>query len=286
MNDIIEWLREVEYLANKVYLKAASIYAGHPELRKFLEDIAEDEAWHYYVMGSAKEYFASIPDLVPVISVDKETREKIIECFTGLQAGLEENILSIDELIMKIVEVELSECNDIFLYVVNLLKEKNNEFKDVAPKIQAHIKKIEYFLETIDGGSEALKKITELPPLWVENILIVDDEQIITNLLKALLNRSGNIDVAHNGQDALKLIEKKYYKLIVSDINMPIMDGISLYKEAVAKFPKLSTRFLFMTGGLSTKNQAFFMENQIKYLTKPVEINLLRKVASEIILSK
>jgi len=131
-----------------------------------------------------------------------------------------------------------------------------------------------------------LKKITELPHLWVENILIVDDEQIITNLLKVLLNRSGNIDVAHNGQEALKLIEEKYYKLIVSDINMPIMDGLSLYKEAIAKFPKLKTRFLFMTGGLSSENQAFFSENQIKYLTKPVEINLLRKVASEIILSK
>ena len=286
MTDIIEWLREIEHLANKVYLQAASIYADHPKLRKFLEDIAEDETWHYHVMGSVKKYLASIPDLVPVISVDKDTRDKITECFTDLQVGLEKNTLSIDELLIKIVKIELSEFNDIFLYVVNLLKEETNEYKYVAPKIQTHIKKIEYFLETVDGGTEALKKITELPPLWVENILIVDDERIITNLLKALLNRSGNIDVAPNGQEALRLIEKKYYKLIISDINMPIMDGLSLYKEAVAKFPKLITRFLFMTGDLSNKNQAFFSENRVKYLVKPVEINLLRKAASEIILSK
>ena len=286
MVDMITWLREIEHLANKVYLQAASLYADHPKLRKFLEDIAEDEAWHYHVMGSAKEYLASKPDLVPPVSVDKETRNKITKCFTDLQVGLEKNTLSIDELIMKIVEVELSECNDIFLYVVNRLKEETNEFKDVAARIQAHIKKFEYFLETVDGGTEALKKITEIPPVWVENILIVDDEPIITNLLKALLNRSGNIDVAHNGQEALELIEKKYYKLIISDINMPIMDGLSLYKEATAKFPPLITRFLFMTGNLSSKSQTFFSEKRVKYLVKPVEIKVLREVALKIILSK
>ncbi|MCP5007504.1 MAG: response regulator [Planctomycetes bacterium] len=121
--------------------------------------------------------------------------------------------------------------------------------------------------------------------MWVENILIVDDNQIITSLLRDIFNNSGNIDIAHNGQEALKMIEEKYYKLIVSDINMPIMDGISLYKEAVTKFPTLTNRFLFMTGNLSNENQTFFSENRVKYLTKPMEINVLREVAAEIILS-
>ena len=47
MTDIIEWLREIEHLANKVYLQAASIYDDVPKLKKFLEDISADEAWHY-----------------------------------------------------------------------------------------------------------------------------------------------------------------------------------------------------------------------------------------------
>jgi len=286
MIDIIEWLQEIEHLANKVYLQAASIYTDPPELREFLEDLAEDEAWHYDVMERAKEYLVSETASVPAISVDKETKNEITGCFTNLQTGVEKNTLSIDELIKKIFKIELSECNQIFLYVVDLLKEKDFDFKYVAPKMQAHLKKIENFLEAIDGGKEALKKITELPPVWVENILIVDDQQIITDLLKAILRRSGNIDVAHNGQEALKLIEKKYYKLIISDINMPTMDGFSLYKEAVSKFPALKTRFLFVTGNLSRKSMVFFSENRITCLTKPVEINLLRDTALKIILSK
>ncbi len=285
MIDITKWLREIEYLSNKVYLQAASIFADDPKLKMFLEDIAEEEAWHYHVMGSAKEYLASIPALVPAISVDKETNNKIIGCFTDLQARLEKNTLSKAELIEKIVKVEFSEWNVIFLYVVNLLKEKTNVFKYPAARIQAHLNKIVSFLETVDNGSEALKKITTLPPVWVENILIVDDNQIITSLLRDIFNNSGNIDIAHNGQEALKMIEEKYYKLIVSDINMPIMDGISLYKEAVTKFPTLTNRFLFMTGNLSNENQTFFSENRVKYLTKPMEINVLREVAAEIILS-
>jgi CheY-like chemotaxis protein len=286
MIEITKWLREIEQLANKVYLQAASIHADDPRLKKFLEDIAEDEAWHYHVMGSAKEYLASIPAIVPTISIDKETNDKIIGYFSDIQVSLEKKSCSINELIKKIVKVELSEFNDIFIYVVNFLKDKSCEFKYPAARIQAHIKKIQSFLEGTDIDSEALKQITELAPVWVENILIVDNEQIITDLLRAILNRSGNIDIAHNGQEALKLIGEKYYKLIISDTDMPIMDGPSLFKEAVKKFPKLINRFLFITGDITNKRQAFFRENQVKYLAKPMEIGVLREVASEIILSK
>ena len=84
-------------------MQAASIYADNPELRNFLEDIAEDEAWHYHVMGNAKEYLVSKPASIPAVSVDRETRNKIAGCFTDLQVCLEKNTLSIDELIRKTV---------------------------------------------------------------------------------------------------------------------------------------------------------------------------------------
>jgi CheY-like chemotaxis protein len=67
---------------------------------------------------------------------------------------------------------------------------------------------------------------------------------------------------------------------------MPIMDGLSLFKEVVAKFPKLKNRFLFMTGDLSPEREAFFDENRVKCLEKPMRIKILREEASKIILSK
>jgi CheY-like chemotaxis protein len=147
------------------------------------------------------------------------------------------------------------------------------------------LREIEYFLETVENNPAVLKKIYTLPPVWIENILIVDDELMIAELIKALLNRSGNIDLAHNGQDALDLIEKNYYKLIITDIDMPIMDGLTLYQKTIAKFPESINKFLFITGDLSPERQTFFDNNGLKCLAKPMQINVLREEAKKIILS-
>jgi CheY-like chemotaxis protein len=67
---------------------------------------------------------------------------------------------------------------------------------------------------------------------------------------------------------------------------MPVMDGITFFKKAIAKFPSLHKRFLFMSGDISPERKDFFNENHVKYLSKPMEIKLLREIASEIILSE
>jgi CheY-like chemotaxis protein len=285
MKHLIGWAREVEHLAHEIYLQAAVVFADDPRFKKFFEQNAEDEALHYHVMGSAAEYFSSTSVPVSAVSVDKETRGKVTDFFIDLKLRLEKKTISKEEFIEKIVQAELSEWNDIFLYVVSGLKDKVNEFIYPAARIQAHVKKIVRFLEKTDNRPDILKKLKALPPVWTENILIVDDEEMITTLIKSLLNREGNIDVAGNGEEALNHIEKKFYKLVISDIDLPKMDGLSLYNKAVRKFPTLSHRFLFISGDLSPERKAFLNENRLRYLSKPVKINVLREVASEIILS-
>lgn len=88
MKEIIKWLREIEHLASEMYLQAASIYANDHSLKKFLEHNAEDEAWHYHVMGSAVLFLDSEPDFVPAISVDKETRDKISKQLLDITVGI------------------------------------------------------------------------------------------------------------------------------------------------------------------------------------------------------
>ncbi len=171
-----------------------------------------------------------------------------------MREGIENKTLTKLDLIKKIVAVELSEWNDIFLYVVNYLKEQADEFLYPAAKIQTHIKEVEYFLEKVESDPELLKKIKELPPVWTENILIVDDEEMVSYLIRSLLNREGNIDTASNGQEALKMIKNSFYKLIISDVDMPVMDGFALYEQTVTKFPSLNKRFLFITGNISEEN--------------------------------
>ena len=78
-------------------------------------------------MGSAVEYLSSEPDVRPLISVDEQISNKVIGIFNFIENGLEQKSHSRDELVYKIVEAELSEWNDIFLYVVSSLAGKTNK---------------------------------------------------------------------------------------------------------------------------------------------------------------
>jgi CheY-like chemotaxis protein len=285
MKRIIKWLREVEHLANEVYLQASASHISNSSFSKFLGKMAEEEAWHYHVMGSAAHLLEEEPDLIPAISVDQETGDRIRQYFYSLQNGLNNNSLSESEIIEKILEAELSEWNDIFLYVVNSLKEKTQEFNYPAAQFQSHLKRIENHLDTLDNKSQLLDRISTLPPVWVEKILVVDDDPMIAHIIKSLLNREGDIDIATNGREALEMMENKYYKLIISDINMPIMDGITFYEEASEVFPKLYKRMLFISGNMTPSRQEYFKSKNIRFLAKPMPIKDLKECAFNILLA-
>ncbi len=285
MQDIIRWLRKVECSAGEVYAEAAASYAGEGAFSGFLGRLAEEESWHYHVLGNALAYLAEVDSIEPDISVDEETGARILGYFEDMKEKLLSGTLSRRALVEKIVEAELSEWNDIFLYVVNTLKEQTSEFTYPATRIQAHVKGIEHYLRDVEKSLAVMEKIRTLPPIWVENILIAEDNEMIADLVRSLLGREGNIDVVHDGTDALERIESKYYKLIVSDINMPRMDGFTLYERCEQKYPGIGSRFLFISGNLSAEKRGYLEKRNISYLAKPMAIQELRDSAARIILS-
>ena len=63
-------------------------------------------------------------------------------------------------------------------------------------------------------------------------ILVVDDEQNYRDVLKMILTAKGyDVDTAGNGQEALELLEKAAYDVVVSDLKMPVMDGYALLQQ-------------------------------------------------------
>ena len=284
MKEIITWLRKVEDLASEIYLQASSQYANNATLTALLNEIAEEEAWHYHVIGSAAHLLDEEPDLLPAIVLDDETSTRILNYFLELQNGLTNNSFTQDELIRRIVEVEISEWNDMFVYVVNSLAAKKKEFKYPAIRMQSHLRKIRNYLDAMAQSNEILNNISTLPPVWIEKILIVEDESMISQLIKSLLNRDGDIDIAENGAEALELLKKKYYKLIISDIEMPVMDGLSFYLEAKKQFTNIRDRFLFISGNLSAERQQFIENEHVPFLAKPMKINELQDMCTKILL--
>lgn len=285
MRDIIRWLRKVEHSAGETYAEAAALYAGERDFSAFLEHLAAEEAWHCQVMESAETYVAEVESIEPDFSVDEETGTRILGYFEDMKEGLGSGTLSRQALLEKIVEAELSEWNDIFWYVVNTLKDQTNEFSFYTARIQAHVKRIEHYLQDVEKNTTILEKIQTLQPVWVESILIAEDNEMIAELVASLLGREGNIDVVHDGTDALERIESKFYKLIVSDINMPHMDGFTLYERCERKFPGIGSRFLFISGNLSPEKIGYLEKRNISYLAKPMAIKELREIAARILLS-
>ncbi len=115
-------------------------------------------------------------------------------------------------------------------------------------------------------------------------ILIVDDEIPITKLLKRLLVDEGEIHVAYNGEEGISKIIDVDFDLIISDIDMPIKNGLSFYSEAIQKKPHLKGRFLFMTGTLDHGRLEYFNKHGIEYLIKPSTLTDIRIAAKRILL--
>jgi len=64
------------------------------------------------------------------------------------------------------------------------------------------------------------------------DILLVEDDQVLRQLMAGLLEGKGyQVEVAVNGEEGLKTAEEKLYDYIITDISMPVMDGVTLLKN-------------------------------------------------------
>ena len=277
MKEVINWLLEVEEAARKVYEKAASRFQNDKELSDFLRHLSSDEKMHYDIISRAAELTRDRPFPPLAIDVNDDVRKKIVNYLLLAEKKLEANSLTREDIIDFIISAEFSEWNDIFLYVTNSLKHNYREFTPVVTKIHQHKRYIERFLESHHEFKHYLEKIITLPKIWEEKILVVDDETAIADLLTAVFADEGVVDTAINGKDALKKVDENYYAAIVTDVNMPVMNGMEFYKKAAEKHPDIKERFLFFTGVLEEERLSFFKRNSLRYIAKPAKISDIKK---------
>lgn len=100
-------------------------------------------------------------------------------------------------------------------------------------------------------------------------VLIVDDERMICDSLGLILSRRGiEITTALNGQDAIRLIKKNDYNLIILDFSLPDIDGLNVLTQLKQLRP--DTPVIFMTGyGSETISIKAFKLGVSDYFIKP-----------------
>jgi CheY-like chemotaxis protein len=276
MQEVIAWLMKVEQLAGDCYSKAGCYFGHDKPLQRFLESSAEDEAWHYRVMASALENVRLWPELRIALTLDPDTCERIEAVFHSMTAQLSRGTLTEAFLFDGIAKAEFSEWNDMFLYVVNTLKQRTKEFHGVAPRIENHKRNILHFLEGQAGGALYVDSLKRISSVWQERILIVEDDEALREVLGAILAKDGAVDTAPNGRIGIAMARSAYYRIILSDIDMPEVDGFQMFDALRESFPTISSRFVFMSGYITPERRHFLEQQAIDFLLKPSSIREIR----------
>ncbi|MCL6603624.1 MAG: response regulator [Paenibacillus sp.] len=105
-------------------------------------------------------------------------------------------------------------------------------------------------------------------------VILVDDEPIILRSLKAAIPwHDLQLDIvgeARNGEAALRLISETSPNIIISDIRMPVIDGITLMKEVLSRDSKLIFIFISGYGEFEYAREAL-RQGAFDYLLKPID---------------
>jgi predicted ATPase/signal transduction histidine kinase len=117
----------------------------------------------------------------------------------------------------------------------------------------------------------------ELTPIRLPLILIADDHKANVETLYDYLEAKGyNMIVAENGQEAIEMTKLHHPDVIVMDIQMPVLDGLTAIKQLrrdpqFAKLPIIALTALAMSGD----RERCLMAGANEYLTKPVTLGSL-----------
>lgn len=92
-----------------------------------------------------------------------------------------------------------------------------------------------------------------------KTILIVDDSESIREVVSFTLQNAGfEVFVANDGKDALEILDGKNIDLVITDLHMPVMDGIELIKETrkIEAYKRIPILFLTTESQLAKKMEA------------------------------
>src|SRR5471032_3144331 len=114
-----------------------------------------------------------------------------------------------------------------------------------------------------------------------DRVLVVDDEQSLRKVLAATLSREGyEVQVASDGEEALLLLERDGADVVVTDLVMPRMDGLSLLRRVVQKHPDIPVIVVTAHGKVDSAVEAM-KAGAFDFVTKPFEHAELKAIIAK-----
>ena len=118
-----------------------------------------------------------------------------------------------------------------------------------------------------------------------KRVLVVDDEKSVRDALSDILSKDGfSVDSAREGQEALEMMENRGYSLIITDVKMPGLSGMDLYRHAMERHRYLKGRIIMLTGDVFSEDiKEFFSETGVPNILKPFEMGELKDLIKDVL---
>ena len=162
--------------------------------------------------------------------------------------------------------------------IVDAFVELENTFRNIALSFADHDEE----RKMLSGG----KILKPKKARTIENILLAEDNEINLEIMQSQLTSMGyKVDTAVNGKDALTKCQKKNYDVILTDIEMPEMDGYALTKE-IRRIEKDSNNPIPILA--ITASEFDLNEERAKslgfngYMLKPLQVDVLEKKLADL----
>ncbi|MDP3478754.1 MAG: response regulator, partial [Desulfoprunum sp.] len=119
----------------------------------------------------------------------------------------------------------------------------------------------------------------------MKRVLVVDDEEDMLWMLQRNLNK-GMQDVeilaAKSGEEALAVLSDKNVNLVITDINMPGMNGLDLLIEINNRYPQTGVIIMTAYPSNAYKNEAM-LSGSLRFIEKPFDINDMRRTVGQVL---
>ena len=284
IKDIVNWLKSIEHRVGFIYTKAAGLITNDKEFVSLLQKLADDEKLHesFMQMVSKKLDASSKTHLLDVI-LDEYTVNEIEGLLTKFENFLTNESVSKKQIIEYMTRTESCELNPVFLYVAGTFGMMNRETEYITSEIQSHLRRIQAYIDTLNADMKPSFNLDLFTSIWDDKFLVVDDNEPLCKLVHSMLSSRCNAEMASDGLEGMVMIKKHFYNGIITDIDMPGMDGLEFYMRAIEYDPRLQHNFIFYSADINPNREAFMRKNDLPFLKKPFGLTEFNNVIDKFI---
>jgi CheY-like chemotaxis protein len=108
-------------------------------------------------------------------------------------------------------------------------------------------------------------------PADVQRVLVTDDDDDLRALVVRVVEQAGyGVDAVTDGEAGLERLGQQAYDVILCDLRMPRMDGVTFYREVERRYPAVTRRVVLMTAHVRTEEYKDFLRGvRAPVLSKP-----------------